>query len=154
VSEAELVARHGKFGRRLARYAIGEDDRPVTPDRPAKSISAETTFRMDTGSVGELMTTLERLAARVQTALERKGLAGSAVVVKLKTARFQIVTRTRRLAHPTQRADVLIEAARGLVEKEADGRRFRLAGIGVDGLVPAAEADPPDLFGGGPAGNE
>ena len=148
VSEAELVARHGKFGRRLARFAIGEDDRVVTPDRPTKSISAETTFRKDTGSVEELMATLEGLAPRVASSLVRKGLAGSAVVVKLKTAGFQIVTRTRRLANPTQRADVLIEAARGIVEKEADGRLFRLAGIGVDGIVPAAEADPPDLFGG------
>lgn len=148
VSEAELVARHGKFGRRLARFAIGEDDRVVTPDRPTKSISAETTFRKDTGSVEELMATLEGLAPRVASSLVRKGLAGSAVVVKLKTAGFQIVTRTRRLANPTQRADVLIEAARGVVEKEADGRLFRLAGIGVDGIVPAAEADPPDLFGG------
>ncbi len=148
VSEAELVARHGKFGRRLARFAVGEDDRAVTPDREAKSISAETTFRHDTGSLQELMTTLEALVPRVSGSLARKGLAGSAVVVKLKTAGFQIVTRTRRLAHPTQRAEVLLEAARGLVEKEADGRLFRLAGIGVDGLVPAAEADPPDLFGG------
>lgn len=148
VSEAELVARHGKFGRRLARFAIGEDDRVVTPDRPTKSISAETTFRKDTGSIEELMATLEGLAPRVASSLVRKGLAGSAVVVKLKTAGFQIVTRTRRLANPTQRADVLIEAARGVVEKEADGRLFRLAGIGVDGIVPAAEADPPDLFGG------
>ncbi|MGD9802348.1 MAG: DNA polymerase IV [Hyphomicrobiaceae bacterium] len=147
VSEAELVARHGKFGRRLARFAVGEDDRAVTPDRPTKSISAETTFRKDTGSVEELMATLEDLAPRVASSLVRKGLAGSAVVVKLKTASFQIVTRTRRLANPTQRADVLIEAARTLVEKEADGRLFRLAGIGVDGIVPAAEADPPDLFG-------
>lgn len=146
VSEAELVSRHGRFGRRLARFAIGDDDRAVTPDRPAKSISAETTFRRDTGSVAELMATLERLAPRVAASLVRKGLAGSAVVVKLKTAAFQIVTRTRRLAHPTQRADVLMEAARGLVEREADGRLFRLAGIGVDGLVPAADADPPDLF--------
>jgi DNA polymerase-4 len=147
VSETELVARHGKFGRRLARFAVGEDDRAVTPDRPTKSISAETTFRKDTGSIDELMATLEALAPRVASSLVRKGLAGSAVVVKLKTAGFQIVTRTRRLAHPTQRADVLIEAARGLVEKEADGRLFRLAGIGVDGIVPSAEADPPDLFG-------
>jgi len=146
VSEAELVSRHGRFGRRLARFAIGDDDRAVTPDRPAKSISAETTFRRDTGSVAELMATLERLAPRVAASLVRKGLAGSAVVVKLKTAAFQIVTRTRRLAHPTQRADVLMEAARVLVEREADGRLFRLAGIGVDGLVPAADADPPDLF--------
>ncbi len=147
ISEAELVGRHGKFGRRLARFAVGEDDRVVTPDRAAKSVSAETTFRRDTGSFEELMTALEAQAMRVATSLSRKGLAGSAVVVKLKTAGFQIVTRTRRLVNPTQRADVLLDAARGIVEKEADGRLFRLAGIGVDGLVPAAEGDPPDLFG-------
>jgi len=149
ISEAELVARHGKFGRRLARFAVGEDDRVVTPDRPTKSVSAETTFQRDTGSVGELMAALEMQAARVAASLVKKGLAGSAVVVKLKTSGFQIVTRTRRLTNATQRADVLLEAARPLVEKEADGRLFRLAGIGVDGLVPAAEADPPDLFAGG-----
>ena len=147
VSESELVGRHGRFGRRLARFAVGDDDREVTPDRPTKSISAETTFRRDTGSFAELLATLEALAPRVVASLQRKGLAGSAVVVKLKTAGFQIVTRTRRLPHPTQRADVLLEAARALLEKEADGRLFRLAGIGVDGIVPAAEADPPDLFG-------
>jgi len=147
VSETELVARHGKFGRRLAQFAIGADSRVVTPDRPTKSISAETTFRKDTGSADELMATLADLAPRVAGSLVRKGLAGSAVVVKLKTAGFQIVTRTRRLANPTQRAEVLIEAARAIIEKEADGRLFRLAGIGVDGIVPAAEADPPDLFG-------
>ncbi len=147
VSEAELTARHGRFGRRLARFALGEDDRPVTPDRPAKSISAETTFRRDTESPAELLAALAGLAARVAAALTQKGLAGSAVVVKLKTAEFQIVTRTRRLANPTARADVLLEAAAPLVAREADGRRFRLAGIGVDGLVPATGADPPDLFG-------
>ena len=147
ISEAELVGAHGKFGRRLARFAQGDDDRTVTPDRAAKSLSAETTFRRDTGAVPELMATLADLSQRVATALVRRGLAGSAVVLKLKTADFQIVTRTRRMSHPTQRADVLLEAARPLLEREANGRLFRLAGIGVDGLVPAAEADPPDLFG-------
>ncbi len=147
MSEAELVGAHGRFGRRLARYAQGDDDREVTPDRPAKSLSAETTFRRDTGAVPELMATLADLAQRVAVALVRRGLAGSAVVLKLKTSDFQIVTRTRRMAHPTQRADVLLDTARLLLEREADGRLFRLAGIGVDGLVPAARADPPDLFG-------
>ena len=148
VSEAELVAHHGKLGRRLARFAFGDDDRRVTPDRPTKSISAETTFKRDTSSFAELWETIERLTPRIAESLQRKGLAGSAVVLKLKTAGFQIVTRTRRLAHPTQRAEPLLEGARALLEKEADGRLFRLAGIGVDGLVPASEADPPDLFGG------
>lgn len=148
IPEIELTAAHGKLGRRLAQFAIGEDDRAVQPDRPAKSISAETTFSRDTADLSALMAALEPLAARVATALDRKGLAGSAVVVKLKTAAFQIVSRSRRLQRPTQRADILLDAARPIVEREADGRLFRLAGIGVDGLVPAAEADPPDLFGG------
>ncbi|MFV0298467.1 MAG: DNA polymerase IV, partial [Hyphomicrobiaceae bacterium] len=122
LSEAELVARYGRFGRRLARFALGEDERQVTPDRPTKSISAETTFRRDTGSANELMATLERLVPRIASSLERTGLAGTAVVVKLKTRDFQIVTRTKRLPPPTQKTDVMLEAARGLVEKEADGR--------------------------------
>lgn len=147
VNEAELIARHGKFGRRLARFAFGDDDRKVTPDRPTKSISAETTFRRDTGAFVELWQTIEQLAPRIADSLRRKGLAGSSAVLKLKTSNFQIVTRTRKLAHPTQRLEPLLEAARGLLEREADGRLFRLVGIGVDGLVPASEADPPDLFG-------
>ena len=36
--------------------------------------------------------------------LERKRLAGGTVVLKMKTSDFRILTRNRRLAHPTQRA--------------------------------------------------
>jgi len=147
-SEMELTALLGKFGRRLAAFAIGEDDRPVTPDREAKSISAETTFRRDTASPDELIGIARGLCERVAAALVRKQLAGGSVVLKLKTGDFRLVTRNKRLAHPTARAEVLLEAAQPLIEREADGRLFRLIGIGVDRLVPSVEADPPDLFGG------
>ncbi len=143
----QLVAQYGKFGRRLARFAQGDDDREVTPDRETKSISAETTFRRDTGSLDELVTTVRALTERVAASLARRELAGRAVVVKLKTSDFQLLTRSRRLGRATQRADVLLEAALPLIEKEADGRTFRLIGIGADQLVPADNADPPDLFG-------
>jgi len=149
LSEMQLVMQYGKFGRRLARFAQGEDDRAVTPDRAAKSISAETTFQRDTGSLAELEAAARPLCARVAGQLQRKGLAGAAVVLKLKTADFRIVTRSRRLSHPTQRADVLETAASALLAREVDGRLFRLVGVGVDVLTPASEADPPDLFGSG-----
>ena len=146
-SEMQLVTQFGRLGRRLALFAHGEDDRAVTPDRAAKSISAETTFRRDTASVAELVATAEDLSARVAGQLLRRDVAGGTVVLKLKTSDFRLLTRSHRLSHPTQRAGVLLEAARHLLEKEADGRSFRLLGIGVDQLSPAAEADPPDLFG-------
>ena len=45
--EPALVARYGKIGRRLYLCARGEDDRPVDPDREAKSISSEITLDQD-----------------------------------------------------------------------------------------------------------
>jgi DNA polymerase IV len=142
----ELVARFGKFGRRLALYAHGEDDRRVTPWRPTKSISAETTFRQDTGSADRLREIAEQLCDRVASQLVRKGLAGKSVVLKLKTSDFRILTRSRSLAHPTQRASVIFESIAALIDKEADGRTYRLIGVGVGDLGPAAAADPTDLF--------
>lgn len=153
-SAQQLEARYGRFGRRLARFVHGDDERSVTPHRPVKSISSETTFRRDTGSAADLIETARELCADVAGALERKRLAGGTVVLKMKTSDFRILTRNRRLVHPTQRADVLLEHATSLVEKEADGRTFRLLGVGVADLRPAAEADPADLFAGLDAGVE
>lgn len=147
LSEQALVARFGKFGQRLAYFAHGEDGRRVTPDRPTKSISAETTFRQDTGSGEALREVARALAERVASQLSRKGLAGRSVVLKLKTSDFRILTRTRTLAHPTQRTDVIFEGIAAMIGKEADGRTFRLIGVGTSDLSEAATADPTDLFG-------
>ncbi len=96
--EAELSARWGKFGRQLAGLVHGVDPRRIVPDRPAKSVSTETTFARD-----------------------------------IKDA--------------TGRTETILRAGRVLLDRLADGRAFRLIGIGVTDLCPAAEADPPDLFG-------
>jgi DNA polymerase IV len=146
LSEAELVARFGKFGHRLAQFAHGEDDRQVTPWRPVKSISAETTFAEDTGSAAELCEIARRLSDRVAAQLVRKGVAGTSIVLKLKSSDFRLLTRSRRLAYPTQKADVIYESVAALIEREADGRTFRLIGVGVSDLGSAQAADPTDLF--------
>ncbi len=146
LSEMQLVTQYGKFGRRLASYAQGEDDRAVTPNRPTKSVSAETTFRTDIRAAAQLVEAVRPLSERVAVRLKRGDLAGATLVLKLKTHDFRILTRNHRLAHPTQRAEVLMETVGPMIEREADGRAFRLIGIGVSDLCPASEADPPDLF--------
>jgi DNA polymerase-4 len=146
MTEMELVTRFGRFGRRLAQFAQGEDDRRVTPSRPTKSISAETTFDKDTGSLEELVAIAERLAERVGASLVRQGLGGHVVTLKLKTSDFQPVTRSLRLPNPTQRAGLIAETAALLIRRNASGRTYRLIGVGMDDLTPAIEADPPSLF--------
>lgn len=146
VSEMELKARYGQMGSLLALRARGEDTRRVTPDREAKSISSETTFDRDRVTAEDLLAALGPLADRVEARLRRAGLAGMGAVVKLKTRDFRLLTRHVRLADPTQRATVLMAAIDPLVRREADGRPFRLVGIGAEPLTDAVAADPPDLF--------
>ncbi|ADZ70264.1 DNA polymerase IV [Polymorphum gilvum] len=142
----DLLRRYGALGQRLARLATGADDRPVSPDRGAKSISAETTFDTDIAGLDRLRPILRELSEKVSQRLKRAGLGGRTVTLKLKTADFRILTRSRQLADPTQLADRIFRAGDDLLGPEADGRRFRLIGIGVGELADAGSADPGDLL--------
>ena len=146
MSDDELVGRYGRFGRRLAGFVRGEDRRKVSSGGAAKSVSAETTFVTDLRDAADLREQVRPMCERVADRLKAKGIAGGTVVLKLKTADFQILTRNRQLSQPTQKGDLIFEQAAMLIEAEADGRVFRLIGIGVTDLVSGAKADPPDLF--------
>lgn len=147
MAEADLAARFGRLGHHLFLMARAEDDRRVTADRPAKSISTETTFARDLRRHEDLVAVLPPLAAKVEARLARAGLAGRTVTLKLKTDDFRSITRNHQLTHPTGRAETILQVAALLLEREADGRAFRLIGIGVGELCAEGEADPPDLFG-------
>ena len=144
--EMRLVGLFGAFGRTLARHVQGDDDRRVTPDRPSRSISAETTFEADVRDLEVLKGWLWPLCRRVAERLARNRLAGRTVVLKLKTGDFHLLTRHGRLRFPTQRAETIYRQGLPLLAREADGRPFRLIGVGVGELGPPDNADPPDLF--------
>ncbi|GAB4391884.1 MAG: DNA polymerase IV [Kiloniellaceae bacterium] len=144
--ESELVARYGSMGRRLYHFARGEDKRDVNPSSPAKSISSETTFNHDISAAKLLLERLWPLCEKVAQRLKKAGLAGATVQLKLKTADFRLISRSRRLGAPTQLAEELYRTALPLIEQEADGRAFRLIGIGAADLVDAGQADLPDLL--------
>jgi DNA polymerase-4 len=146
LSERELVSNFGKFGERLAQFVQGRDPRRVTPDRETKSISAETTFRRDTGNARELIAAITPMCDRVAERCRRSGLAGQTIVLKLKTSDFRTLTRNHRLSAPTVRADIILEHASALILREAGAETFRLIGVGLADLSDVADADPPDLF--------
>lgn len=144
--EYELVARFGSMGRRLHSFAHGRDTRPVEPNGPAKSISGETTFETDIAESAALLHHLWPLSEKVADRLKDAGVAGRTVTLKLKTSDFRSLTRAQRLSDPTRLAERIYRAGEALLAREADGRRFRLIGIGVSDLSDAAFADAPDLL--------
>ena len=103
---AELETRFGRFGRRLYNLARGVDNNVVSPDRPRKSLSAETTFDRDL-ALGEIGEIIDSLAERVWQQAENADRVPHTVVIKLKTSDFRIITRSLTPARPPGTRDEL-----------------------------------------------
>ncbi|MCC7347832.1 MAG: DNA polymerase IV [Variibacter sp.] len=144
--ETALMRRYGSEGLRLARLARGIDARKVTPEREAKTISAETTFETDINDAHTLEQKLWPLCEKVSTRLKAKDISGATVTLKLKTADFRLRTRTLSLGEPTVLAHTIFEAGRRLLAGEATGTRYRLIGIGVSNLVDGIPVPAADLI--------
>jgi DNA polymerase IV len=147
-SEVEMMRRYGDEGRRLARLARGVDQRKVSADRETKSVSSETTFDNDISAFKTLERILWAQTEEVSARLKEKALAGTTVTLKLKTADFKLRTRAHSFGAPTQLAGKIFAAARGLLERETDGTKFRLLGVGASALTTADHADPADFVDG------
>jgi DNA polymerase-4 len=136
LSVAELTGEFGKLGQWYYDIARGIDERPVSPDRERKSVSAEETFAEDYADLNWLRGHLMRIAERVAERLRKNELKGRTIVVKVKYDDFQQVTRSRTLAAAVDDLDTLIRVGCELLrETEAGERRVRLLGLGVSGLA-------------------
>jgi DNA polymerase IV len=131
-----MVQLFGRHGAALLELAHGRDDRPVVPDRPPKSRGAERTFPQDLRRRDEIEAVLRGLAKEVSQALAKRSLEGRTVVLKVRYANFQTVTRSRTRAHVFDEGEITRVALRLLDETDAGRRSVRLLGVSVSGLAP------------------
>lgn len=138
---ADLAARFGQIGSHLWHLARGEDSRPVQRDTAVKSISKETTFDSDTADREVLDGHLWRLAEQVADRAKARDLAGRCVTLKLRRSDFTLISRSRKLLDGTQTTDRIYREARMLLDALREPGPFRLIGVGLADLGPAAGAD-------------
>ncbi|MBT8040555.1 MAG: DNA polymerase IV [Xanthomonadales bacterium] len=119
------------------RLARGEDDRPVQPDRPDKSISNEQTFEVSLTSRDALLAELLGQAENVAGRLRTRQLLARTLTVKIRDDRFRTVTRSKSMVAPSNSTLTLYRLARALLMRwrgEHSATPVRLLGIGVTGL--------------------
>ena len=135
--DALLGRRFGNSAAHFARLSRGIDDRPVVPDRDAKSISHETTFATDIGDREVLKSWLLELTEQVATRLRRQQVRGKTVFIKVRYADFRTVTRSESLEAPTSvTRELYLTAARLLQAQLArNGQPVRLLGMGTSGIT-------------------
>jgi DNA polymerase-4 len=135
----ELTRELGSAGEHFFRLARGDDDRPVAPDREAKSISHETTFARDVADAECLLDVLARQVEDVAYRLRRHDLYARTFSLKLREGDFTTLTRAGTLPTAAHATDVLWQEARRLFERWREERPapLRLLGFGASGLTGA-----------------
>ena len=108
----------------------------MTPDRPWKSVSAETTYAEDLRDLAAIHAELGRLAGRVAASLQGKELRARTVTIKVRYDDFSTVTRSHTDDSPTCDAGEIGQRAILLLGRtEAGTRPVRLLGVGTHGLA-------------------
>ena len=136
----DLVSKFGSMGDRLWFLARGQDARAVSNSDRIKSISNETTLNENTSDLRVLEGHLWRLCEKVSSRAKSKGLAGTIMILKLKSSNHKIITRRVTLRDPTYMADVLFRSTYPLMEAAIENGPFRLVGAGLSGLCLASQA--------------
>lgn len=136
LSLAFLAENFGGSAEYFHLAAQGIDNRPVTPDRPLKSVGAETTFETDLMTRASVHEALGPILDGLMRRIERAGARGRTVVLKVRYADFRLITRSRTLSTAFGERDSITHVAAGLVdslEKVEPG--IRLLGLTVTNLV-------------------
>ncbi|MFP3895416.1 MAG: DNA polymerase IV [Anaerolineales bacterium] len=135
-TEEQLVDTFGKVGHRLYWAARGIDDSEVQIRHRRRSISQEMTFVQDTVDLSFLHRRMLDMSEKVAARLRRDGLVTQTIWIKVRYADFTTFTRQLTLEHPTDRADVIDEVSRQLLDENWQRTRpLRLLGVGVSSLV-------------------
>jgi DNA polymerase-4 len=136
-----LTERFGSDAEHYRSLALGQDDRPVTPDRQAKSIGQEETFGVDVADRDQLRQVLFVQSEHVARRLRKAGLRAKSVWVKIRYGEFKTITRQLTLAEPSDVTTTLYEAASTLFNTWASEgfAPVRLIGMAAKNLCQGQE---------------
>lgn len=133
-----LKTQLGKNGLRLWERANGIDDRPVDPAsvNERKSVGSSTTLAIDETDLSACLKTFEWLAEKVALRLERQQLAGTVIMIQIRTADWQNQTRSKTVMNPLVKAEDIYREAKNLFKIHWDHEPVRLLGITISNIIP------------------
>lgn len=124
----------GKLGIELYERIRGVDRRKVETERKRKSIGGEETFK-ETRNRKFFEELLWEEAQKTAMEMEKKGITGYTVTVKMKTFDFHTHTKSRTFDAPVEDGQSLYEASLELFNEFYGGQKLRLLGLSVSSLI-------------------
>ncbi len=141
-----LLQQFGNGAGRLHDLAHARDPRPVLRTRVAKSIGSDRTLRADISLREDIEVHLRRAAERIARRVRSKGYVAGGVRVRLKTSRFEMLSRQKSLERPVDLASEFFTLGRRLLDEFDHPGPFRLVGMAAFDLDWRSRPRQLDLF--------
>ncbi len=124
----------GSEAERYFYLAHGIDDRPVVPDREAKSIGHEQTFEINIVDVDEVRRVLLDQVEQVASRLRKNRVHAGGITLKIRFGQFKTISRSMTLGVSTAATNELWQAARRLFDNWSF-QPVRLIGVTAERLT-------------------
>jgi DNA polymerase-4 len=128
----------------LRQLAAGVDDRPVVPNREAKSSGSENTYPEDLIDLEVIRAEIADMAGHATSWLVRKQRLARTVTIKVRYADFTTITRSHTAAPTRDESQLMTRAVRLLEKTEAGRRPIRLLGVSVHNFSSESDLEPAD----------
>ncbi|TDQ19537.1 DNA polymerase-4 [Algoriphagus boseongensis] len=128
-----LTKKFGKSGLHYFNIVRGIHLSEVQPHRVRKSLSAENTFEKDLITLEEMKANLHPIFEEVIRRIEKSGIKGRTVTLKIKYADFTLQTRSKTLEQYPD-AETIWEVGLELLQQEEIPKPVRLLGLGLSNL--------------------
>ncbi len=128
--QVDLIKRFGKSGKFYYDIVRGIDERPVKANRIRKSLAVERTFEENITSLTALEDKLLGIIDKLMERLSKADKYGRTISLKLKTASFNNITRSKSQSQPVIHKDEIRRIAFQLLrDNYVDDTPIRLIGL-------------------------
>ncbi len=144
VRAADLKLLHdtvGSLADWLRQLANGIDERPVEPNREAKSSGSENTYPEDLTDLDAIRIEIAEMASRAIAWLVRRQLLARTVTIKVRYDDFTTITRSHTAPPTREETDLRARAVRLLEKTDAGRRPIRLLGVSVHNFCGEHDAE-------------
>jgi DNA polymerase-4 len=133
--EMDFLEHHfGKSGSYYYHVVRGIHNSPVQAKRTTKSVAAEHTFDVNLSSEIFMLERLEVIAKQLEKRLQKHGISGKTITLKIKYSDFSQQTRSKTMPYFVSDKSLIFEIIKELLYQDRLKDSVRLLGIALSNL--------------------
>lgn len=135
-TKIDLIEKFGKAGAYYFDIVRGIDERPVISQRQRKSLAVERTLEEDLADIDQMINVVKLISEKLWKRMVKSQYFGKTITLKIKSANFQIITRSNTLGHNIEDPQLLASLGQQLlIQNNHAFHKVRLIGLTISNQI-------------------